>query len=170
MTGLPPPDNSTAQVPCLAPQAQVAVVLVEPQIPQNAGNIARLCACTGCDLFLVGSLGFRWNNTVVKRAGMDYLDQANVQHVADFNDVLAQKPGWSPYFATSKATQSYTQITYPPNTLLVFGSETYGLPEAFLAQHAHAAIRIPMVANTRSLNLANAAAIVLYEVIRQYTP
>ena len=153
----------------LTPQQQLAIVLVEPQIPQNAGNIARLCACIGSDLYLVGSLGFRWNNPTVKRAGMDYLAQTNVHHVGDFDDVLSQKEGWTAFFATSKASQHYTQAQYPTNSLLVFGSETYGLPEAFIQQHAQKTIRIPMLPETRSLNLSNAVAVIAYEAIRQHS-
>jgi tRNA (cytidine/uridine-2'-O-)-methyltransferase len=107
---------------------KITVVLVEPRIPQNTGNIARLCACTGADLYLVGSLGFRLNDKYLERAGMDYLDDIPIHHVPDFKDVLAQKPGATPYFVSTKAKINYTDIVYPENCLLVFGSESHGLP------------------------------------------
>lgn len=146
---------------------RIAVVLVEPRIPQNTGNIARLCACTGADLYLVGSLGFRLNDKYLERAGMDYLDDIPIHHVPDFKDVMAQKPGWTPYFVSTKAKVNYTDVAYPQDALLVFGSESHGLPAWLIEENPESSIRIPMRANSRSLNLSNSVAIVLYEAIRQ---
>ena len=151
---------------------QITVVLVEPRIPQNAGNIARLCACTGADLYLVGSLGFRLGaeekyDKYLKRAGMDYLDDLPMRHVPEFEDVLTEKPGWVPYFVSTKATRHYADIPYPEKTMLVFGSETHGLPAWLIEENLETSIRIPMRTDSRSLNLANSVAIVLYETIRQ---
>jgi tRNA (cytidine/uridine-2'-O-)-methyltransferase len=149
------------------------VVLVEPRIPQNTGNVARLCACTGAELYLVGSLGFRLGSTsekhetALKRAGMDYLDDIPIRHVAEFQDVLAEKPGWTPFFVSTKATRHYADVTYPPQSLLVFGSETHGLPAWLIAENPAQSVRIPMRPDSRSLNLANSVAIVLYEAVRQ---
>ena len=145
----------------------IAVVLVEPRIPQNTGNIARLCACTGADLFLVGSLGFKIGDKYLERAGMDYLDDIPLQHVPDFKDVLEQRHGWTPYFLSTKAKRNYSEIVYPKNALLVFGSESHGLPAWLIEENLETSMRIPMRPDTRSLNLANSVAIVLYEAIRQ---
>ena len=145
----------------------LAVVLVEPRIPQNTGNIARLCACTGADLYLVGSLGFKIGDKYLERAGMDYLDDIPIHHVPDFKDVMAEKPGWVPYFLSTKAKNSYTDIAYPQNALLIFGSESHGLPAWVIEENPETSIRIPMRPDARSLNLANSVAIVLYEAIRQ---
>lgn len=146
---------------------QIAVVLVEPRIPQNTGNIARLCACTGADLYLVGSLGFRLNDKYLERAGMDYLDDIPIHHVPDFRDVLTEKPGWTPYFVSTKAQVNYTDVAYPEGALLVFGSESHGLPAWLIDENLDTSVRIPMRPDSRSLNLANSVAIVLYEVVRQ---
>lgn len=154
----------------LRPKAQIAIALVEPRIPQNTGNVARLCACTGADLYLVGSLGFQLDDKYLERAGMDYLDQAPITRVTDFPDLLAACPGYTPYFVSTKATTRYTDITYPTRSLLVFGSETHGLPAWLIAEHPQTSIRIPMVENARSLNLANSVSIVLYEALRQQQP
>jgi tRNA (cytidine/uridine-2'-O-)-methyltransferase len=146
---------------------EVAVVLVEPRIPQNTGNIARLCACTGASLYLIGSLGFRLNDKYLSRAGMDYLDDVPITHLDSFEALLAEKPGWTAWYASTKASQSYSQVAYPKKSLLVFGSESHGLPAWLIEENRSQSVRIPMRDNTRSLNLSNSVAIVLYEVIRQ---
>lgn len=151
----------------LAPDAQLAVVLVEPRIPQNTGNIGRLCVCAGAELFLVGSLGFRLGEKYLSRAGMDYLDQIDMQHVMHFEEVLEKKPGWNVYYLSTKAKRGYTEVAYAPKTLLVFGSETHGLPARLIETNPETSIRIPMTEGARSLNLANSVSIVLYEAIRQ---
>lgn len=169
----------------LPPKPPLSVVLVEPQIPQNTGNITRLCACTGAQLYLVGNLGFRLDDKFLDRAAMDYKAITQPIHLPTFEEAMAAieshqqaqpvtLPGYTgssaptPYYLSSKATQSYTQITFSPPTVLVFGSEVTGLPEAFIKAHPHQALRIPMQAEARSLNLANSVAIVLYEVLRQW--
>lgn len=162
-----PPINQSSTPLSLKDDAGIAVVLVEPRIPQNTGNIARLCACTGADLFLVGSLGFRLNDKYLERAGMDYLDDIPIRHVPDFKDVLTEKPGWKPYFVSTKAQINYTDAVYPEQCLLVFGSESHGLPAWLIEENPASSIRIPMRPDSRSLNLSNAVAIVLYETIRQ---
>jgi len=148
---------------------QVAVVLVEPRIPQNTGNIARLCACTGAALILVGSLGFRLHDRYLKRAGMDYMAHVAIEQFADWPDLMTAYPDWTPWFFSSKVARPYTQVAYPPKTLLVFGSETQGLPEALLVAHADQCVTLPMAANpaVRSLNLSNTVAVAVYEAIRQ---
>lgn len=145
----------------------LTVVLVEPQIPQNTGTITRLCACVGADLFLVGHLGFRLSDKYLDRAAMDYRELVEPQHVWRFEEVLEAKPDYTPYFLSSKAKQNHWQVTYPDKCMLVFGSETTGLPEAFLAERWEQSLRIPMQAEARSLNLASAVSIVVYEALRQ---
>jgi tRNA (cytidine/uridine-2'-O-)-methyltransferase len=166
-----PPTNPSWTPLNLEADPQITVVLVEPRIPQNAGNIARLCACTGADLYLVGSLGFQLGekkyDKYLKRAGMDYLDDLPMRHVPEFHNVLEEKPGWTPYFVSTKATRHYADIAYPDKTMLVFGSETHGLPAWLITENPETSIRIPMRADARSLNLANSVAIVLYETVRQ---
>ncbi len=145
----------------------LAVVLIEPRIPQNTGNIARLCVCAGVELFLVGELGFRLSDKFLERAGMDYLEHLHIQHRPSFTALLEEKPGWTAVYTSSKATRSHTQVTYPPNTLLVFGREDKGLPESFVKANPDTTVRIPMAPQGRSLNLSNSVAIVLYEALRQ---
>ena len=146
---------------------EIAVVLVEPRIPQNTGNIARLCACTGAELYLVGSLGFQMGDKFLERAGMDYLDEITIHHLPDWKDLRAEKPGWTPYFLSTKAKKSHLEVRYETPALLVFGSETHGLPGWLIDEHPDTALRIPMQPDSRSLNLANSVSIVLYEAIRQ---
>jgi len=146
----------------------LAVVLVEPRIPQNVGNIGRLCACTGANLVLVGDLGFSMDTRDVRRSGMDYLEHLTPQRFADFPEVVSAYSGWDVAFLSSKAQKLYTQIE-PPKTglLLVFGSETQGLPEAVLTKYPQQCYRIPMIEGRRSLNLSTSAGIVVYDVLRQ---
>ncbi len=146
------------------------IVLVEPQIPQNTGNIARTCAATGARLHLVEPMGFRVDNAKLKRAGLDYwhlLDITYYENLADFFN--KNKDGEFFYFST-KATKIYSQIEYPDNTYLVFGKETAGLPEELLFNNPERCVRLPMINNSaaRSLNLSNSAAIGAYEVLRQW--
>lgn len=145
----------------------VTVALVEPRIPQNTGNIARLCACTGSDLVLVGSLGFKLGDKYLERAGMDYLDDIPIAQAPDYHDLIAGYPDHVPYFISTKAQRNYTDVAFPEQALLVFGSETHGLPAWLIEENPDTSLRIPMMAGARSLNLANSVAIVLYEVIRQ---
>lgn len=146
----------------------LAVALIEPQIPQNAGNITRLCACVGADLFFVGHLGFRLSDKLLDRAAMDYKKQVEPLHVNEFEAVLAAKPNYTPFYLSSKATKNLWEVDFPENSLLVFGSETTGLPEHFVKSQPEQALRIPMQEGLRSLNLASSVSIVVYETLRQY--
>ena len=143
------------------------IVLFAPEIPQNTGNIARTCAAAGCDLTLVEPLGFSLSDKYLKRAGMDYFSMVEISVASDFGQVLRQFDGCSFYFATTKAPRAYSQVRYAPDDVLVFGSESRGLPENLLSRRYGDCVRIPMRQEARSLNLSNAVAIVLYEALRQ---
>ncbi len=143
------------------------VVLVEPEIPQNTGNIARTCAATGCTLDLVQPLGFRLEDKYLKRAGLDYWPMVNVRVHASFEDVLRENPNAPFFYATTKAPRAYTQAVYPKDAFLVFGRESRGLPENLLQRVYDRCVRIPMAPGARSLNLSNSVAIVVYEALRQ---
>lgn len=145
----------------------IHIVLVEPEIPQNTGNIARTCAATGAALHLIRPLGFSLDDRYLKRAGLDYWPLAQVQVHDDFPALLAGYPNLPRYFFTTKGAQPYTSFTYPRDAMLVFGRETRGLPEALLTKYPGNCARIPMRAEARSLNLSNSVAIALYEVLRQ---
>ena len=143
------------------------VVLIEPEIPQNTGNIARTCAATGSELHLVKPLGFRLEDKYLKRAGLDYWPLVKVHVHEDFAQVLEQHPGAPFFYASTKAPRSYAQVSYPEDAFLVFGKESRGLPENLLGRVYDRCIRIPMVPGARSLNLSNSVAIVVYEALRQ---
>ena len=143
------------------------VVLNEPEIPQNTGNIARLCACTGSELYLVGKLGFSLSEKYIKRAGLDYWDSVKITQVPSLEELFAQFPNEEKYFLTTKATQSHFEANFKEGSLLVFGSETRGLPVQVIQDNFKNAFRIPMIEGQRSLNLSNSVSIVLYEAIRQ---
>ncbi len=143
------------------------IVLYEPEIPANTGNIGRTCAATGTGLHLIEPLGFRLNEKALKRAGMDYWKELDVHTYLDYPDFLAKHPDARIYYATTKAAKLYTEVAYEPDAYLLFGKESGGIPEEILLENQATAIRIPMLADTRSLNLGNAAAIVLYEALRQ---
>jgi len=143
------------------------IVLVEPEIPGNTGNIARLCAATNSELHLVKPLGFSIEDKYLKRAGLDYWHLVKVHTHENFSEVLELYKDHRFYFNTTKATQSYSDIEYRADDFFVFGKETAGLPEELLADYPKQCVRIPMVEDARSLNLSNAAAIVLYEALRQ---
>jgi tRNA (cytidine/uridine-2'-O-)-methyltransferase len=151
----------------LSPKSHLAVVLIEPQIPQNTGNIARLCTCTGTELYLIGTLGFRVGEKHFARAGMDYLDHLQIQHLPSYDALLAQKPGWQALYFSAKGQRNLWEVAFAPQTLLVFGSETQGLPAPWLAAHASQTVRLPMVDTARCLNLATSVGIGLYEALRQ---
>lgn len=146
----------------------IHIVLIEPEIPQNTGNIARTCAATGSELHLVEPLGYKLEDKYLKRAGLDYWHLVNVHVHKDFSELLAQYPQGEFYYASTKAPQSYAQIAYPKDVFLVFGRESRGLPENLLERVYDRCIRIPMVEGARSLNLSNSVAIVTYEVLRQH--
>lgn len=143
------------------------IVLVEPEIPANTGNIARTCAATGTVLHLVRPLGFRTDDKTLKRAGLDYWHAVKVEYHDSFAALRDQYPDASFYCATTKAEKRYTEAVYRDGDFLVFGKETAGLPPAILEAHTDTLIRMPMTTHVRSLNLSNSAAIVLYEALRQ---
>lgn len=143
------------------------VVLVEPEIPPNTGNIARTCAATGTHLHLVGPLGFSLDDRYLKRAGLDYWPKVSIRYYENLAVFRAEHPEASLYLSTTKARRHYSEVRYQPGDFLVFGRETRGLPPELLAEFPSRCIRIPMIDDTRSLNLSNAVAIVLYEALRQ---
>lgn len=143
------------------------VVLYEPEMPLNTGNIGRTCVATGTRLHLIEPLGFKLNEKAVRRAGLDYWDKLDVTVYCDFQDFLDRNPGAKLYMATTKAPKVYTDISYEPDCYLMFGRESAGIPEEILVEHQETCIRIPMWGDIRSLNLANSVAIVLYEALRQ---
>lgn len=143
------------------------IVLVNPEIPQNTGNIARTCAATGAKLHLIKPLGFELSDKYLKRAGLDYWHMMTYEIHECWQDFLDRYPGAALHYATTKAPRDYCQARYGPDDFLVFGRETRGLDEDLLANHYDRCIRIPMVADARSLNLSNSVAIVLYEALRQ---
>ena len=143
------------------------IVLFEPEIPANTGNIGRTCVATGTRLHLIEPLGFRLDEKSLKRAGMDYWKDLDVTTYIDFNDFLERNPGAKIYMATTKAPNVYTDVAYEPDCYIMFGKESAGIPEEILVNHKEESIRIPMVGDIRSLNLGNSVAIVLYEALRQ---
>ena len=147
--------------------AELNIVLFEPEIPANTGNIGRTCVATGTRLHLIEPLGVRLNDKTVKRAGMDYWEHLDVTRYDDWEDFLERNPDAKIYFATTKAKHVYTEVEYEPNAYIMFGKESAGIPEEILIQHPEQCIRIPMIGETRSLNLSNSVAIVLYEALRQ---
>ena len=143
------------------------IVLVEPEIPQNTGNIARTCAATGSELHLVKPLGYSLDDRYLKRAGLDYWPLVRVHVHENFGEVLASHPNAPFYYASTKAPRSYAQVRYEEDAFLVFGRESRGLPENLLTQVYDRCVRIPMLPGARSLNLSNSVAIVAYEALRQ---
>ena len=143
------------------------IVLHEPEIPQNAGNIARTCAATQSVLHLIRPLGFSVEDKYLKRAGLDYWKLLDIRYYDNFQDFLEKNPKARIYMATTKAKQIYTQVSYEEGDYIMFGKETAGIPEEILVQYQETAIRIPMFEKARSLNLSNSVAIVLYEALRQ---
>lgn len=141
------------------------IALYEPEIPQNTGNIARLAACTGASLFLVGKLGFALTDKYTKRAGMDYWQSVDLHKINTMDELYNLYPNSNFYYLTTKTKRLYTDIEFKENDFIVFGPESRGLPEEYVTQEN--AITIPMVEGQRSLNLANSVAIVTYEAIRQ---
>lgn len=148
--------------------SKLNVVLFEPEIPSNTGNIGRTCVATGTRLHLIEPLGFRLNEKAIQRAGMDYWKDLDVTTYLNFEDFMKRNPGARIYMATTKARKIYTDVQYEEDCYLMFGKESAGIPEEILVEHPDTAIRIPMNENIRSLNLANSVAIVLYEALRQH--
>lgn len=147
--------------------AKLNIVLYEPEIPANTGNIGRTCVATRTRLHLIEPLGFHLTEKAVKRAGMDYWPQLDVTRYINYQDFLDKNPGAKIYMATTKAQRVYTEVSYEPDCYIMFGKESAGIPEEILKEHPDTAVRIPMVGDTRSLNLGNSAAIILYEALRQ---
>ena len=145
----------------------INIVLVEPEIPQNTGNISRTCAATGASLHLVKPLGFEIDDRKLKRAGLDYWDKLDITYYESLDDFFAKNPDADFYCFTTKARHVYSDISYPKRVFLMFGKETKGLPEELLFANPDRCVRIPMRDTLRSLNLSNSAAIAVYEVFRQ---
>ena len=143
------------------------VVLHQPEMPANTGNIGRTCTATGTRLHLICPLGFRLDEKSLKRAGLDYWKELDVTVYDNFEDFLEKNPGAKIYMATTKAEQVYTEVEYEPDCFLMFGKESAGIPEEILVNYKETAIRILMNEEIRSLNLSNSVAIVLYEALRQ---
>lgn len=145
--------------------SKINVVLYEPEIPQNTGNIARLCACCGADLYLVGKLGFSLSDKYTKRAGLDYWDSVNIHKVNTIEEIQEANPNATFYYLTTKSKKLYTDVKYNDGDFVVFGPESRGLPKEYVTRDT--AVTLPMKEGQRSLNLSNSVAITVYEVIRQ---
>ncbi len=146
------------------------IVLIEPEIPQNTGNIARTCAATGTRLHLVEPMGFKVDDKKLKRAGLDYWHLLDITYYKDTDDFFERNKGGNFFYFSTKAKHRHTDVEYPDNSYLVFGKETKGLPEELLKTNPEKCVRIPMINDSaaRSLNLSNSAAIGVYEVLRQW--
>lgn len=147
--------------------AKFNIVLLEPEIPANTGNIGRTCVAADARLHLIEPLGFRLDEKSIRRAGLDYWQDLDVTVYADWPEFCERNRGAKVYLATTKARQVYTEVSYEPGCYLMFGKESAGIPEELLKEHADTCVRIPMAGDTRSLNLSNSVAIVLYEALRQ---
>ena len=145
----------------------ITIVLVEPEIPQNTGNIIRTCAATGARLILVRPLGFSMDDKLLKRAGLDYFEYASVEYADSIEEVMTKNADKKFFFASTKSAKTYAETSYPEDCFIVFGKESYGLKETLLKDHYEDCIRIPMLPGIRSLNLSNSVAIVAYEALRQ---
>lgn len=143
------------------------IILHQPEIPANTGNIGRTCVATGTSLHLIEPLGFRLNEKEIKRAGMDYWEHLDVTRYVNFEEFKEKHPGAKIWMATTKAKHSYTDVSFGPDDFIMFGKESAGIPEEILVEYEPTCIRIPMLPQIRSLNLSNSVAIVLYEALRQ---
>ena len=143
------------------------IVLFEPEIPANTGNIGRTCVATNTRLHLIEPLGFSLEEKQLKRAGMDYWKDLDVTTYVNWEDFCQKNPGAKVYYATTKARHVYSEVNYEPDCYIMFGKESAGIPEEILKDNPDTCVRIPMVGDTRSLNLSNSVAIVLYEALRQ---
>lgn len=143
------------------------VVLLEPEIPANTGNIGRTCVATGTRLHLIKPLGFRLDEKELRRAGLDYWKDLDVSVYENFSDFLMKNANAKIYMATTKAQKAYTHVEFEPDSFIMFGKESAGIPEEILLDYKETCIRIPMIGDIRSLNLGNSVAIVLYEALRQ---
>ena len=144
------------------------IVLHEPEMPANTGNIGRTCVAAGARLHLIEPLGFKLNEKMLKRAGLDYWDKLDVTVYDDYADFLEKNPGAKIYMATTKAQKNYCDVAYEDDCYIMFGKESAGIPEEILVDNEETCIRIPMIGDIRSLNLSNSVAIVLYEALRQH--
>ncbi len=147
--------------------SKIHIVLFEPEIPQNTGNVARTCAATGAALHLIRPLGFTIDDKKLKRAGLDYWDKLDITYYDGLEDFFSKHGDKPIYYFTTKARHTYADVTYPEEVFLMFGKESAGLPEELLFSHPDTAVRIPMRDKLRSLNLSNSVAIAVYEVLRQ---
>lgn len=144
------------------------IVLLEPEIPQNTGNISRTCAATGISLHLIEPFGFTITDAKLKRAGLDYWQYLDISYYKNIQDFYSKNEGGHFFYYSTKAPRCYTQVKYPENSYLIFGKESAGIPESILKDNLDKCVRIPMLENLRSLNLSNAVAIGAYEVLRQW--
>ena len=144
------------------------IVMVEPEIPQNTGNVARTCAATGARLHLVGKMGFTPDDKKLKRAGLDYWYLLDITYYDTMEEFFEKNKGGNFFYFSTKAQKRHSDVSYPDNTYLVFGKETAGLPEKLLFENSDKCVRIPMIDEARSLNLSNAVAIGVYETLRQW--
>ncbi len=147
--------------------AKLNIVLYEPEIPANTGNIGRTCVATGTRLHLIEPLGFHLTEKALKRAGMDYWTDLDVTTYVNYEDFLDKNPGAKIYMATTKGQNVYTEVSYEEDCYIMFGKESAGIPEEILARNKARCVRIPMMNEIRSLNLSNSVAVVLYEALRQ---
>lgn len=145
----------------------INIVLLEPEIPANTGNIGRTCVAAGARLHLIEPMGFQINEKQVRRAGLDYWDKLDYRIYHSYADFLEKNPGARIYMATTKARQVYSEVSYEDGCYIMFGRESAGIPEEILVEHEETAVRIPMFGEIRSLNLGNSVAVVLYEALRQ---
>ena len=143
------------------------IVLHQPEIPANTGNIGRTCVATGTSLHLIEPLGFRLDEKSIKRAGMDYWEHLDVSRYINYSEFLEKHPNTKVWMATTKAKKVYTEVSFGPDDYIMFGKESAGIPEEILVENEETCIRIPMLGQIRSLNLSNSVAIVLYEALRQ---
>ncbi len=148
--------------------AKINIVMVEPEIPQNTGNVARTCAATGASLHLVGPMGFKIEDKKLKRAGLDYWHFLDIRYYDSLQEFFEKNPHGEYVYFTTKAQKNHSDRTYGDNCYLMFGKETRGLPEELLIKNPERTVRIPMATDIRSLNLSNSVAIGVYEVLRQW--
>ena len=147
--------------------SKINIVLHEPEIPQNTGNIARTCAATGASLHLIRPLGFTIDDKKLKRAGLDYWNLLDITYYDGLDDFYAKHPDATVYYFSTKSQHVYTEVTYPDEVFIMFGKETRGLPEELLKKHPDTCVRLPMREGLRSLNLSNTVAVAVYEILRQ---